>query len=457
MKTLLVHLLAILIVGCSKVSDVPPAPAAEVSLSGRLLYSHDDDGIWNVYLESLLADGTTTAPVKLVQGRYPRWSPDGTRLAFWRSEGEDHSGSLWVASADPETPDPRLVTKNAHVASEGLACPLDWHPDGLRLIHLPRENDRKGLALTSIASGETALFGRTDLRYTGEPQYSADGSILNIRGSKAHIEGLSWRPVLSIDTATGEHTTYAIGCCSSISPSGAWSANNTPLHRYMDIWSSDFKAAASLRAKSVLPTHGLWDDWHWSNHERYITTRSDGFPQSGVPDDAFLIDIVAQKAIPLTTGARGTDWPDFFVDSGLPNTAAIKAIPRDALAEVEAFKEAKRKGAEGIPTIVVRAKLRAINPIPPKSTRAYPNYLIDAEWELLETLTDEWIGSRFTAIHYGIKEDKEIGETTSLEVGTTHTLTLQPWDARQDLHNLGRLGFDELNFDRKEFFVVESN
>ena len=449
MKLFFNFLLVSLLVGCSG-----GEPTVEKPLTGRLIYAHEDGDTWNIYLQSLLADGTTTDPVKVVQGRYPRWSPDGNRIAFWRSEDEDFNGSLWVANADPENPDPSLVTKNAYVASQGLAAPLDWHPDGLRLIHIPRENDHKGLALTTIASGETTLFGLTDIAYTGEPQYSADGSTLNVRGTKGHIDGLSWRPVLSIDTATGEHTTYAIGCCSSISPSGKWSANNTPLHRYMDIWSSDFKTAASLRAKSVLPTHGLWDDWHWSNHERYIATRSDGFPVSGVPDDAFLIDVIEQKAIPLTTGARGTDWPDFYVDSAPQDTATLKTVPRDALAEVEAFKEAKRKGAEGTPTIVVRAKLRSITPIPPKETRAYPNYLIDAEWELLETLTDEWIGSRFTAIHYAIKENDEVAETASLEVGSTHTLTLQPWDARQDLHTLGRLGSDDLNFDRKEFFVL---
>jgi Tol biopolymer transport system component len=82
---------------------------------------------------------------------YPRWSPDGSRIAFTAKLGNGLPVQLWVMNSDGSGP--RQLT------SYGTAEFFSWSPDGRRIAYV-RFND----AFTSEINGTIWLIDVT----TGE-------------------------------------------------------------------------------------------------------------------------------------------------------------------------------------------------------------------------------------------------------------------------------------------------
>lgn len=120
-----------------------------------------------------LADGSLpeTVTVRLIDGRQPARSPDGSRVVF--SSYRDANNEIYVMRADGSRPE----NLTRHEASDGAPC---WSPDGRRI------------AFTSDRHGERE-------RPPGSGHYNSDVFIMNADGSG--VRQLTFDPVDAWDPA----------------------------------------------------------------------------------------------------------------------------------------------------------------------------------------------------------------------------------------------------------------
>jgi|GEM_PF-1265703 len=448
---------AALLAGCSENSppgpETPPPPPEVHGANSdeRHALAELDQAIdGEIVYAKFLGEGRTNIekirigewePVPLItDGQYPRWSPDGQQIAFFKAKPDGNQstfwlpGELWVMDSDGKNL--RLLTTEIAAGELGLLCPLDFHPNGDEIVFLNADYHLKAI---SLKTGAVRRLGTGDY-YTGEPQLSNDGRYLVTRGDSRGSGGDFERPVILVDLVAGKEEPYSFGCCSTISPDGGWLTTNSPNHREMYFWSRQLDQQAAFFAKKSLKPHGLWDNWHWSNHPRYLAVKSDGKPANGKPDDAFVLDIATRKSTRVTFD-RDIDYPDLFVASpagqGDLSAEEIGTHPADARALLRQLVDAKERSKNGITTVVARCKLRRKTPVPAPSDIPYKHYLVQYEWQIVEMVEGQWFAGKFVGVHQAIYDRQPDPEIAGWEKDDIVTLTLQSWDDRPDLHNLG--------------------
>ena len=88
-----------------------------------------------VYTASRQAFDTVTAsPCSLVEDREPRFSPDGQRIAFWRSRSPNGQRTTQIADAALFIRDLQTSKETQVTDWPVLASSLDWSPDGAWLV-----------------------------------------------------------------------------------------------------------------------------------------------------------------------------------------------------------------------------------------------------------------------------------------------------------------------------------
>jgi dipeptidyl aminopeptidase/acylaminoacyl peptidase len=115
------------------------------------------------------------APQQVLGGDWnvsrPRWSPDGRRLAFLASRGEQ--SGLWVMS--PRERQPRFVvavrSTNYHLPYAGES--FAWSPDSRRLAYINATEEAQDNAATSGATGDARAARRDDPRIVDRIQYKS--------------------------------------------------------------------------------------------------------------------------------------------------------------------------------------------------------------------------------------------------------------------------------------------
>ncbi|WP_018352450.1 TolB family protein [Longispora albida] len=96
-----------------------PASAAYPGTAGAIAFARDG----NIHVRA--ADGTLTQVTQDGRSSWPRWSPDGTRLAYI------HAGDLWIAGLLQDgTFDREQITHGAHAGGPA------WSPDGNWIAYL---------------------------------------------------------------------------------------------------------------------------------------------------------------------------------------------------------------------------------------------------------------------------------------------------------------------------------
>lgn len=211
-----------------------PATVVTGDRNGLIAFGRDGD-IWVV-------DPDVGEPRVLIGGRavdgWPDWSPDGTRIAFWRMVGARYD--LWVADADGSnqakvTPEPLAddaapwwspdgsmfvisstvdgVPSVSLVNADGTdfrtldlghpATGAAWHPDGRSLLVRLQTPEGTGLFPVAVPDGTLgepiAMSDTTSAFYAADrgawdlkdPSYSADGSMIAYFQGQLPLDGQS--------------------------------------------------------------------------------------------------------------------------------------------------------------------------------------------------------------------------------------------------------------------------
>ncbi|HEX5973151.1 MAG TPA: DPP IV N-terminal domain-containing protein [Gemmatimonadaceae bacterium] len=162
----------------ARVTDTPGAEEqiAWAPDSRRLAYSSDRNGAWNIYLY----DFATRTEKQLTRGRdndiTPRWSPDGTQLAFERGGRELHV--LDVASGA----DRKLATAWLSIPPFVDTREVAWSPDGKWLAYVTGAGARQfaNVFVVPASGGESRQVSWLSNGNGGGLSWSPDGTFITL-------------------------------------------------------------------------------------------------------------------------------------------------------------------------------------------------------------------------------------------------------------------------------------
>jgi len=169
--------------------------AAELSPDGRLVavvcrISDALEGHGRTELRVLAVDGSASWTVTTPDGDAggPRWSPDGTRLAFLADHERRHHFVPWLVEVAGDLPAAAPASPRSLDGPPGIAEHLRWSPDGTRLLLLMAgEHAEQADGLGSGTLGQDAGADLPDWYPTVETTEGAD----------------EWRSTWWLDPASG--------------------------------------------------------------------------------------------------------------------------------------------------------------------------------------------------------------------------------------------------------------
>jgi Tol biopolymer transport system component len=155
-----------------------PAPVGPAG-NGLIAYQSGGD-IW------VVDPSSADAPRQLTSGpaydARPRWSPDGTRLAYWSSASRDAVPSnLIVVNKDGTSP--VTIATEIEGTIDDLA-PVDWSPNGKHVVYASN-----GIVVAATDRADSRQVGNPTLLVWG-PDWSPDGTQLAFGGGTSAGHGV---------------------------------------------------------------------------------------------------------------------------------------------------------------------------------------------------------------------------------------------------------------------------
>jgi hypothetical protein len=254
-------------------SDLPPGLKGR--LHGKVVFERPD----GIYIQEL---GTTQAKMLLNGGRYPRWSPDGTRVASIQ-------GNMLVVTRISDKSNQRLIRINKPRA-------LAWYPDGSALLY----SDGRALKKVNLDTGSSAVLASSGPYF--ELDIGASGDLI-LATTKGKV-GIGWQ-VRGIDLRENNEWKVAPGCSASLSPDGRYATNLLSSHQILQFHDVELREFVG----QISAPGGLkFDNHFWSNHPDWIASESEGKSR-----DIYAHNIHSDIAYRITsTGDAGR--PDIYID-----------------------------------------------------------------------------------------------------------------------------------------------
>jgi len=147
-------------------TPAPTATPTPVPASGRIAFYSSADGNDEIYMINADGSGQTRLTNDPLADRYPDWSPDGSKIAWWRD------GQIWVMNADGSA--------QTNLTNSGGVRP-SWSPDGAKIVF---ESDSEIYVMNADGSAQTRLTNNS--AYDGRPSWSPDGAKITF---ESHRDG----------------------------------------------------------------------------------------------------------------------------------------------------------------------------------------------------------------------------------------------------------------------------
>jgi TolB protein len=301
-----------------------PAPVGPAG-NGLIAY-HSGGDIWVVDPRG------TDAPRQLTSGpayeKRPRWSPDGTRLAYWSSTSpsqapsnlivinEDGTSPLTIATMEDWTPDDLVV--------------VDWSPDGRYVAF-----EAGGMIVAATDRLDPKRVGDPTMP-VGQPDWSPDGRYLAFGGGTGPEMGVY---VMSPDGSGVQRLSQVAveDCCRvAWSPDGAQIASDpTPVRDLGSIWL--FEANGSGESEIGTPPGSILPSWspdgdriaYWAGPNRLSVIPAHGGAHTllyeSVDDTSWSPDGTAFVGV-LPSGIAVIDATTGEVRWQLPRSSALTSI-----------------------------------------------------------------------------------------------------------------------------------
>ncbi|HEX6372630.1 MAG TPA: hypothetical protein VF006_27165 [Longimicrobium sp.] len=253
--------------------------------------------------DSLRAAGITEPEQLTRDGRitqFPRWSPDGTRLAFAQSTGRDDAVTRILH------PDGRIET----IAARKTVGPLAWLPDGSGVVTSQLDAVDPHRIYSDLyrvpLSGDTRRLTRAER--LSEPDVAGDGRIVAVRG------GGEANAIVVADADGGAARTLV-----PAQPDVWWSAprwsprgDRIAVSRqrtggWYDVVVLD---GAGRVVRELTEDRALDMNPAWSPDGRYVLFSSD---RTGIPN-LFAYDLTAGRLLQVTNVLTGAYQPDASPD-----------------------------------------------------------------------------------------------------------------------------------------------
>ncbi len=246
-----------------------PAPPAETGgRNGRIAFSSDRDGNWEIYAMNADGSGATRLTNNSASDRAPSWSPDGRRVAF--NSNRDGNNEIYAMNADGSGAT-RLTNNSADDWGPS------WSPDGRRIAFSSNRNGNYEIyAMNADGSGVARLTNRPNDEY--RPRWSPDGGkitfysyhgdnnreiyamdadgsdVVRLTNNSAHDLLMSWSPdgrrVVFLSNRAGNYEIYTM----NPDGSGVVRLTNNSANEWYPSWSPDGRRIAFSSNRS-----GNWE------------------------------------------------------------------------------------------------------------------------------------------------------------------------------------------------------
>ena len=292
-----------------QVADAQIAPDGSQIVYTRRHVNKIEDR-WESALWVMNADGSRNR--FLARGSSPRWSPDGTRIAFL-NEGEPTGTQLFVRYMDAEGATSQVTRVHEPVSD------IRWTPDGKSIafsMFVPRPNTWRidmpaapaGARWTQAPKYITDLHYRADRRgftrsgFTHLYVVPADGGTPRALTSGEWNVGARFDAMqgsVSYDFAPDGNTAYVVG----------WNEGNTDMnYRGSHVYSVDVRGGAVRRLTSQ---DGQWNNVAVSPDGRRIAYTGNASRASYAADEVFIMNADGsgtQKLTALDRDPGGLTW-----------------------------------------------------------------------------------------------------------------------------------------------------